>query len=483
MLEKWEPVIGLEVHAQLATNTKMFCRCKREYGASPNVHTCPVCLGYPGALPVLNQQAVEFAMIMGLAVDCTVRGLSRFARKNYFYPDLPKGYQISQYDEPICEHGKLTFLLDDGASKTVGITRIHMEEDAGKNIHGDGNESYVDYNRCGTPLIEIVSEPDIRSPEEAHKYLERLKQTLEYTGVSDADMEKGNLRCDANISIRPRGAAKLGTRTEMKNLNSFRGVERGLMYEIRRQIKLLENGAEVEQCTLSWDDHAGETRLMRSKEEAHDYRYFPEPDLVPLIIPDSQVQAIEAALPELPSAIEERFSKQYGLNPDDIRILTRTRELAGYCEQVIGAGANPADAAQWLQGEVMRVLNEERENITEFTMEPEQLAGLIDLVATGSINRNTAKTVFDRMLEEGLSALEIVTRDDLGQVSDAESIEQAVRMVLENNPVELERYLRGESKLFGFFMGRVMAGTRGKGDPQTVKSALQRILAEMHPGA
>lgn len=476
ILEKWEPVIGLEVHAQLATETKIFCRCKRTYGESANTHTCPVCLGYPGVLPVLNEQVVEFALRMGLAVGCSVREISRFARKNYFYPDLPKGYQISQYDEPLCEGGSLSFYMADGAQKTVGITRIHIEEDAGKAIHGVEDESYLDFNRCGTPLIEIVSEPDIRSPQEARRYLERLKQTLQYTGVSTADMEKGELRCDANISLRPRGSEAFGTRTEMKNLNSFRGVERGLNYEIKRQAELLENGGTVEQCTLTWDEAAGQTHLLRSKEEAEDYRYFPEPDLVPMEIKPERLKAIQEQLPELPAALEERFTRDYGLRFEDIETLTRAKELAAYYEQVVRGDIDSKEAAQWVLGEVLRVLNEERLEIGDFGMSPEALAGLIGLVSDGTINRNTGKEVFDSMLGEGLTASEIVERDQLAQVSDSAELENTVREVLSGLPTELERYKGGEKKLLGFFMGQVMQATKGKGDPQVVRSLLQKIL-------
>ncbi len=482
-MERWEPVIGLEVHAQLATESKIFCRCRRTYGAPPNSHTCPVCLGYPGVLPVLNEQAVEFAIHMGQAVGCRVRSLSRFARKNYFYPDLPKGYQISQYDEPICEGGSLSFYMEDGASKTVGITRIHLEEDAGKAIHGLPSqdleeESYIDFNRCGTPLIEIVSEPDIRSPQEAHRYLERMKQTLQYTGVSEADMEKGHLRCDANISVRPRGDSEFGTRTEMKNLNSFRGVERGLAYEIRRQVEILEQGGVVEQCTLTWDEAAGETRLMRTKEEAQDYRYFPEPDLVPLAIDQERVEAIRSGLPELPAQIEERFTREYGLRFQDIEVLTRERELAAYYEAVIKGGVAPAEATRWVLGEVLRALKEEHQEIGDFPMKPAALGELIKLSSQGIINRNTAKSVFGKMLAESLSAADIVERDQLAQVSDSAELEDTVRQVVSGLPADLERYRRGEAKLLGFFMGQVMQATKGKGDPQVVRGLIQQVLDE-----
>ncbi|MBA7606200.1 Aspartyl/glutamyl-tRNA(Asn/Gln) amidotransferase subunit B [subsurface metagenome] len=478
IMENWEPVIGLEVHAQLATETKIFCRCRRTYGAPPNSHTCPVCLGYPGVLPVLNEQAVEFAICMGQAVGCRVRSLSRFARKNYFYPDLPKGYQISQYDEPLCEGGSLSFYMEDGTAKTVGITRIHLEEDAGKAIHGLEDESYIDFNRCGTPLVEIVSEPDIRSPQEARRYLERLKQTLQYTGVSEADMEKGHLRCDANISVRPRGDSEFGIRTEMKNLNSFRGVERGLTYEIRRQVELLEQGGDVEQRTLTWDEAAGETHLLRTKEEAQDYRYFPEPDLVPLAVDPDRVEIIRAGLPELPAQIEERFTREYNLKFLDIEIITRERELAAYYEAVVKGGVTPVEAARWVLGEVLRVLKEEHQEIGDFPMQPEALAELIRLSSEGTINRNTAKSVFDKMLVESLSAAAIVERDQLAQVSDSAELEDTVRQVVSGLPAELERYRKGETRLQGFFMGQVMRATKGKGDPQVVRGLLQRVLDE-----
>lgn len=475
-LEKWEPVIGLEVHAQLATATKMFCGCKREYGAAPNTHVCPVCLAYPGALPVINGEAVNLALRLGLAVECDIQPLSRFARKNYFYPDLPKGYQISQFDEPICLGGHIDYYLEEGGEKSVRLTRIHMEEDAGKLLHGTGEESYIDFNRSGTPLVEIVSEPDMRTPQEAKGYLERLKQTLIYTGVSEADMEKGNLRCDANISIRLRGSETLGTRTEMKNLNSFRGVERGLTYEINRQIDLLESGGKVTQASLQWDDAAGVTRVMRIKEEANDYRYFPEPDLVPLKVPQEQIDEIKAALPELPSAIEKRYAQKYGLKVRDIQLLTRTPELARFYEAVIAGGVSPLLAAQWVQGEVLRVLNEERQEIGDFAMGPDRLAGLIALVDSGAINRNTGKAVFDSMLSSGLSATDVVDRDGLAQLSDSDELREIVAEVVQDMEAELARYKAGEKKLFGHFMGSVMAATKGKGDPQVVRGILQELL-------
>jgi aspartyl-tRNA(Asn)/glutamyl-tRNA(Gln) amidotransferase subunit B len=476
LLEKWEPVIGLEVHAQLKTNTKMFCSCKRVYGAPPNTHTCPVCLGYPGALPVPNAQAVHLAITMGLAVGCKITRETMFARKNYFYPDLTKGYQISQSDSPICEHGQLEIATETDGDKTVGITRIHMEEDAGKLIHGSAAESYVDFNRCGTPLIEIVSEPDIRSPFEAKRYLERLKQILEFTNVSDADMEKGNLRCDANVSVRLRGQVEFGTRSEMKNLNSFRGVERGIVYEIERQVQLLENGQSVDQCTLTWDDTAGRTRLLRSKEEAHDYRYFPEPDLVPVVITQAEVDAISAGLPELPAALEARFALEYGLRDDDIKILTSSRGMAEYFEATGSAGASPISASQWVLGDVLHIINEEHEDINEFPVSPRALAELINLVDDGIINRNTGKAVFNSMLTEDLSAKELVDRDNLAQVSDTSVLDEIVQQVIDDNPREYDRYMNGEKKLFSFFMGRMMAATRGKGDPAIVRQTLQKAL-------
>ena len=476
LLDRWEPVIGLEVHAQMATHTKMFCGCRREYGAPPNTHVCPVCLGYPGALPVFNSAALELALRIGVALGCRIRSTSTFARKNYFYPDLPKGYQISQFDEPLCEGGELSFYLEDGSQRVVRLVRIHMEEDAGKLLHGAANESYVDFNRSGTPLVEIVSEPDMRTPHEARRYLERLKQTLQYTGVSEADMEKGHLRCDANISVRPRGEKKLGTRTEMKNLNSFRGVERGLTYEIGRQIALLEEGGSIVQSTLQWDEAAGKTRVLRIKEEADDYRYFPEPDLVPLIISSQQTDATRSELPELPAAIEDRFAREYSLKVRDIEVLTSSRELANYYEAVLAARSSPESAAQWVQGEVLRVLNEERQEIGDFAMPAEQLAGLINLVDAGAINRTTGKAVFDAMLESGLSAGEIVERDDLGQVSDMSALEEVIQSVLAAHPVELQRYHKGERKLLGFFMGQAMSATRGQGNPQVVREILAKAL-------
>jgi len=474
MSNKYEPVIGLEVHAQLLTDTKIFCRCKNIYGAEPNSLTCPVCLGMPGTLPVLSEKAVEFAIKMGLATGCSIAGFSRFARKNYFYPDLPKGYQISQYDEPLCANGKITIRLDSG-EKTIGITRIHLEEDAGKSLHGF-DDTQVDFNRCGVPLIEIVSEPDMRSPEEAYAYLMKLKQILEYLEICDCNMEEGSLRCDANISLRPVGQKKYGTKTEMKNMNSFRGVERALKYEIERQASVLEKGGKVIQQTMLWDEAKGEARPMRSKEESHDYRYFPEPDLVPLEISDEWKQTIKNSLPELPDEKYNRFIADYKLRPYDANILTGDRYLAEYFEKVARLVGDAQLASKWIQGEILRVLSQNNLTPKQIPLTAEHFGELLNLIKVGTITANIAKEVFDKMLANKESAKSIVEREKLVQMSDDTALEQIIQSVIAENQTEFERYRSGAKNLFGFFMGQVMKKTQGKANPNVTNNLLRKAL-------
>ena len=472
---KYEAVIGLEVHAQLATATKLFCACHYEYGGEPNSQTCPVCLGMPGVLPVLNRQAVEYAVKMGLATDCTLRPSSRFARKNYFYPDLPKGYQISQYDEPLCYDGSLDIVLD-GEAKTIGITRIHMEEDAGKSIHTEVGGTKVDFNRCGVPLIEIVSEPDLRSPEEARAYLNKLKQTLLYLGISDCNMEEGSLRCDANISLRPQGEEAFGTKTEMKNMNSFRGVERALEYEIERQTAVLESGGTITQDTLLWNETENRAEKMRSKEGAEDYRYFPEPDLLPLEVSEEWLTTIQADMPELPDVKRQRFMESYNLREYDAKVLTDNRALAAYFEDVANAAGDAALAAKWIMGEVLRVLKEKNLEITEFTLDAQRFAGLLNRVTDNTVNNTVAKQIFDEMVWTPKTADEIIEAEGLRQVSDASELEQMVEGIIEANPDEYEKYKSGNPQLIGFFMGQVMQESQGKANPKKVKEILQQKL-------
>ncbi|NOX36821.1 MAG: Asp-tRNA(Asn)/Glu-tRNA(Gln) amidotransferase subunit GatB [Calditrichaeota bacterium] len=478
---KYEAVIGLEVHAQLLTDSKIFCGCSTTFGAEPNSQTCPVCLGMPGVLPVLNERAVEFAIKMGLATHCKIAPFSRFARKNYFYPDLPKGYQISQYELPLCSDGYVDIELEDGTRKRIGIIRIHLEEDAGKSIHDPvlaGEDTLVDLNRCGVPLIEIVSAPDLRSPQEAYAYLVRLKQLVTYLGICDGNMEEGSLRCDANVSVRPVGSTEFGVKTEVKNMNSFRNVERALTFEINRQIQLLESGGEVVQETLLWDAHAGEARPMRSKEEAHDYRYFPEPDLVPMVIEESWVQKIRESLPELPLARKERFMEQYKLPAYDAGILTMTRELADYYEAVVTECRDYKLASNWVMGEVLRVLNERKIEITEFPISAQQLARLLNLILDETISSKIAKTVYEEMLNTGEDPAKIVEKKGLAQVTDRATIEAIVVKVLEENPKQVEQYRSGKEKVFGYFVGQVMRATRGKANPGLVNEILKEKLRE-----
>ncbi|HOG75233.1 MAG TPA: Asp-tRNA(Asn)/Glu-tRNA(Gln) amidotransferase subunit GatB [Candidatus Marinimicrobia bacterium] len=474
MSKKFEPVIGLEVHAQLLTDTKIFCSCKNAYGAPPNSLTCPVCLGMPGTLPVLNRKAVEYAIKMGLATDCSITAFSRFARKNYFYPDLPKGYQISQYDEPLCRNGKLKIQVN-GVEKNIGITRIHLEEDAGKSIHGFDN-TLVDFNRCGVALIEIVSEPDLRSPEEAYDYLIKLKQILEYLEICDCNMEEGSLRCDANISLRPIGEEKFGTKTEMKNMNSFRGVERALRFEIERQKAILEKGKNIIQQTMLWDEAKGEARPMRSKEESHDYRYFPEPDLVPIEVEENWKTKILNDLPELPDQKYFRFLNKYNLRHYDAAILTSDKYLAEYFERVNDLINDPQLVSKWIQGEVLRTLSQKNLTSKQIPLAAENLGELLNLIKAGTISANIAKEVFDKMVENNESAKIIVEREKLIQVSDDSELEQIIQTVISENPNEVERYRRGAKNLFAFFMGQVMKKTKGKANPSVANNLLRKAL-------
>jgi aspartyl-tRNA(Asn)/glutamyl-tRNA(Gln) amidotransferase subunit B len=479
MLAKYEPVIGLEVHVQLATHSKIFCRCPTGFGAEPNTNVCPVCLGLPGALPVLNRAAVEMAMKAAMALDCEVRAFSRFARKNYFYPDLPKGYQISQYDQPVAEHGNIEVTLD-GAAKRIGVTRVHLEDDAGKSLHEGFRDSdrytYVDLNRTGTPLIEIVSEPDMRSSDEAYAYLTELKLRLQYVGVSTCDMEKGHLRCDANVSVRPRGQERLGTKAEVKNLNSFRFLKAALDYEIARQIALIEAGGKVEQETRLYDPDAGETVGMRSKEHAHDYRYFPEPDLVPLQISDSWRSRVRSEMPELPGARRARFVTGYGLREYDAQVLTATRELSEYFEKAAEASGDPRAAANWVMGDLAAALKEAGKEIAESPVSAAQLGELLALISKGEISGKIAKDVFAKMFASGESARQIIEREGLKQISDTGALAKIVDEVLANNPKQVEQYKSGKTTVLGFFVGQVMKASRGQANPATVNQLLKEKL-------
>ena len=471
----WEPVIGLEVHVQLSTDTKMFCSCRWDYGQPPNTLTCPRCLGMPGALPVTNGKAIEYAIKIGYALNCNIRTHTTFSRKNYFYPDLPKGYQISQFNDPICENGFLE-INDDNSLKRIGVTRAHMEEDAGKLIHDVGKTSLVDLNRCGTPLVEIVSEPDMRSAIEARKYLDRLKQTIQYIGVSDCDMEKGNLRCDANISVRRVGEEKFGTRTEIKNLNSFRFVERAINYEIDRHIELIEGGGEVDQCTMMWDENEGRTYMIRSKEEAHDYRYFPEPDIPPLEISDDLKLKVKNSLNELPVDKEKRFVDEYGLKLRDAIILSKDESLADYFESLAELSGLPLLSCKWILSEVLRVLKDEKIRIDECPVSIEQLSMLLKILNDNKITAVNAKSVFNIMIESEESPSKIIEREGFALDQDMDSIESIVQEILEKNPNEVGRFKNGESKLMGFFMGLVMRETKGKADPASITKIIAKLL-------
>ncbi|MGD8365576.1 MAG: Asp-tRNA(Asn)/Glu-tRNA(Gln) amidotransferase subunit GatB [Desulfobacterales bacterium] len=473
---EFEPVIGLEVHAQLNTATKIFCGCSTAFGAPPNSHTCPVCLGMPGVLPVLNRSVVDFTLRMALATHCDINPESRFARKNYFYPDLPKGYQISQYERPIASGGWIEIQVA-GERKRIGINRIHMEEDAGKLIHDPLRPvSRVDFNRTGVPLIEIVSEPDLRSPEEAGAYLRQLRAIVRYLGICDGNLEEGSFRCDANVSIRPFGNRTLGTRTELKNLNSFKHVEKALQYEIMRQTETLRDGGRVTQETRLWDPDRNRSTSMRGKEEAHDYRYFPDPDLLPLTIDTAWIERVQQELPELPEAKRDRFVADYGLPAYDADLLTTDRELADYFETCLETFSNPKPVSNWIMGPLLGLLNTAGKSIDASPVAPENLGRLLQLIEEGVISGKIAKTVFDEMAVSGYAPDRIVKERGLVQVSDASHIETAVEKVMAENAAEVQAYRAGKTKLLGFFVGQVMRETKGKANPQVVNEVLKSKL-------
>ncbi len=478
-IAKYEPVIGLEVHVQLKTNTKIFSHSTHKFGESPNSQTDPVVLGLPGALPVLNQEAVSLAVRASVAINCRVNGFSRFARKNYFYPDLPKGYQISQYDEPLAEHGWLDIQWDGGARR-VGITRLHMEEDAGKTIHDGFSDSsrysYVDLNRAGAPLCEIVSEPDMRSADEAVAYLNELKQVIQFSGASDCDMEKGQLRCDANISVRPLGAREFGTRCEIKNLNSFRFVKQAIQYEIARQAAVVESGGTVYQESRLFNTANGTTSGMRGKEDSHDYRYFPEPDLPPLIVSDSLLSSIRADMPELPPAMRDRFVKQYRISQYDARVLTLTAATARYFEQTAKACGNPKAAANWVQGELMGALNASGRDVDASPVDADRLGKLVALIDNGTLSGKLAKEVFAKMFSSGKSAEEIVEAEGLRQISDTSELEGIISEILESSPKQVAQYQGGKKGVLGYFVGQAMRATRGQANPKVVNELLRNAL-------
>lgn len=475
-MSRFETVIGLEVHAELSTKTKIFCGCSTEFGAPPNTQTCPICLGHPGVLPVLNRQAVEFAMKAALALNCEIAHVSKFDRKNYFYPDLPKAYQVSQYDQPIGEKGWLEVEVK-GQKKRIGITRVHLEEDAGKLNHmDDGDTSLVDYNRVGVPLIEIVSEPDMRSPEEGRAYLEKLKQILQYTAVSDVKMEEGSLRCDANISLRPVGQKEFGTKTEMKNLNSFRNVERALEYEQKRQSEVLSEGGVIVQQTMRWLEGENRTKVMRSKEEAHDYRYFPEPDLVQLHIDDAWKEQVRSSLPELPDARLKRYQQEYGLSAYDAGLLTAQKLIADFYDQVAAEGADPKASANWISSELLGYLNSQGKELTDTCITPQNLTKMIQLIEKGTISNTIGKKVFKELLEKGGDPQQIVEEKGWVQISDEGKLKEIVLEIVTANPQSVTDLKNGKDRALGFLVGQVMKATKGKANPKLVNQLIREHI-------
>ncbi|MCD8567119.1 MAG: Asp-tRNA(Asn)/Glu-tRNA(Gln) amidotransferase subunit GatB [Geovibrio sp.] len=477
---KYEAVIGLEVHAQLSTKSKIFCSCSTAFGAEANSQVCPICLGMPGTLPVLNEKVVEYTVKAGLAVGCRIAEKSIFARKNYFYPDLPKNYQISQYELPTCIGGEVHIELEDGSKKVIGLTRIHIEEDAGKSIHGENlgsaGNSFIDLNRTGTPLMEIVSEPDMRTGEEARAYLTKLKSILKYLDIADCNMEEGSLRCDANVSIRPVGQQELGTKAEIKNMNSFRNVQKAIEYEIRRQEKVLNEGGRIVQETRLWDAAKGITVSMRSKEEANDYRYFPDPDLVPIVLKADYVEAVRATLPELPDAKMARFMSEYALPEHDAIALTAEKAYADYFEEALKGFNNPKRIANWILSELLSTLNEKQCGISDAGISPSQLAELVSLIDSGKISGKIAKDVYKAVIDSGKNPAKIVEEQGLVQNSDSGELEAIVQQVIDSSPAEAERYKNGEKRLQGFFVGQVMKLSKGKANPQMVNDIIAKLL-------
>ncbi|MEI3041016.1 MAG: Asp-tRNA(Asn)/Glu-tRNA(Gln) amidotransferase subunit GatB [Victivallales bacterium] len=477
----YEAVIGLEVHVQIKTASKMFCKCPNHYGAEPNTNVCPVCMGHPGVLPNPNREAIRKTVAAGLMTSCRIPNRSKFDRKSYFYPDMPKNYQLTQYDMPFCLAGKIHihgkgFSGEEMADKYIGLTRIHLEEDVAKSTHF-GDCTGVDFNRAGVPLMEIVSEPDMRSADEAYAYLTALKQIMQYGGIGDCDMEKGQMRCDVNISIRHKGDEKFGTKVELKNLNSFRAVHRAITYEIKRQIIMLEAGEEIEQETRGWNDDAGESYLMRGKENANDYRYFPEPDLMPVVLSDEDIEEIRQSLPELPEQKRERYVKDYALTDYDAHVLTLDRGLAEYFEHAAAHSKAPKLVANWINGDFMRLLGEQKIELAECKVKPESLAAMVDMIQSGAINGKIAKTVFEEMFRTGREAADIVREKGLVQVSDESAITGFVDQVIAANPAQVQQYREGKSAVIQYLVGQVMKASRGKANPQMVLKMLMEKLS------